>query len=162
MAITFDTFADGKRYRLIFTGSNAIKTEDGVREPYQPFDASPRWLRGHHGLTHRLVATEDYALGLAKASLSDLREHARRRSCGECGHTKGETLTCLLEGIAPVPDFVEEEPKGFVSTTLHLDALSRNDLRDLASEQGLPVGGTKDELRARIEDALREPFEEEE
>ena len=170
MAITFDTFADARRYRLIWMGTTAIKTEDGVREPFQPFDASPRWLQGRHGMAHRLVTTEDYALGLAKASLDDLREHARRRGCGECGCSKADALACLLDGIAPVPPFEEEgaqpEPfeeasEGFVSMTLDLDAMSRNELRDVASELGLPVGGTKDELRERIEAAHVESFEEE-
>jgi hypothetical protein len=114
-------------------------------------------------MAHRLVSVDDYAAGLAAASLADLTEHARRRGCVECGCAKSDVLRCLLDGIASVPDFEEEEPapESYISTTLDLDTLSRNELRDLASDYGLQVGGTKDELRARLEDALREPFEEE-
>jgi hypothetical protein len=167
MAIAFDTFATARRFRLVWMGTNAIRTEDGVREPYQPFDASPRWLQGRHGMAHRLVTTDDYALGLAAASLEDLREHARRRGCDECGCSKADALACLLEGIAPVPPFeedapepVDEAPEGYGSMTLDLDAMSRNELREVASDLGLQVGGTKDDLRARIEAARVEPFEE--
>jgi hypothetical protein len=169
MAIRFDTFADSKRYRLLWMGTTAIKTEDGVTQPFEPFDASPRWLQGRGGMAHRLVSVEDYARALAAASLEDLRDHARQRRCGdECGCTKGEALACLLEGIAPVPAFeepepvpVDEAPDGFVSMTFDLDAMSRNELREVAADLGLQVGGNKDELKARIEAAHVETFEEE-
>jgi hypothetical protein len=172
MAISFNTFADGKRYRLLWMGTTPIKTEDGVRRPFEPFDASPRWLQGRHGMAHRLVTTDDYALGLAKASSFDLCEHASRRGVSTESHRKADLLGLLLEGIAPVPPFEEtgEQPQpaeegeavgGFVSMTLDLDAMSRNELREVAAELGLQVGGTKDELKARIEAAHVETFEEE-
>ena len=146
MAIDFKPFDSGKRYRLIWTGTHALGTEDGPRAPYVPFSASPKWVQGHHAARHRLLQVDDYAHGLAEASEPDLREHARRRGFSGQG-TRGDLLKVLLAGIAAAPqpeDFQEPEPEA-------LDVLSINQLRILARENGLSAGGTKDEIRARIE-----------
>ncbi len=150
---------------VLWVGPTSIRDEGGASiAPFEPFKCSLLWISRHYRDARYLEVPETYAAALAGSTLDELNDHAtRRRECGPFA-SKAEALPPLLEGIAAVPLFEEdaEGPTSFVSTTLDLSSMSRNELREVATCQGLPVGGTKDELRDRIEASLSEPFEVEE
>ncbi len=148
---------------VLWVGPTSIRDEGGASiAPFEPFKCSLLWISRHYRDARYLEVPETYAAALAGATLAELNDHAtRRRECGPFA-SKGEALPLLLEGIAPVPAYVEELEPEPVEIKIEMapepvddiEGMSLHQLRALAEDKGLAIRGTKRELRDRISAAL--------
>lgn len=93
------------QFRVIYTGSGAMRTEQGTKQPYTPFLASAGWLRTKLAMAHKLPTIEEYRDRVLGSTTERLAEMARGRHLNTEA-SRDVLVRALLDGICPLPDGV--------------------------------------------------------